>query len=137
MLAAGLGTLPEQVRGLMADCGFTSMEAILTHVLRRSYHLPYALFRRSFSRRCAQKIGFTPDAATTTEALRDSHLPLLLVHGEADTFVPPEMSVENYEAAAGPKRLLLVPGARHGTSYLVDRPRYEAEVLAFWRDCEK
>ncbi len=42
------------------------------------------------------------------------------------------MTYENYEACAAPKRLLIVPGATHGRSYLVDRESYEAAVRSFW-----
>ena len=44
-------------------------------------------------------------------------LTLLLIHGTDDHFVPVEMTYENYTACAGPKKLLIVPGADHGMSY--------------------
>lgn len=40
--------------------------------------------------------------------------PLLLVHGTADTVLPPEASEDIYERARQPKRLTLVEGAGHG-----------------------
>ncbi len=40
-------------------------------------------------------------------------LPVLIVHGAEDKIVPPEMSRRLYEAARGPKRLLMVEGAGH------------------------
>ena len=60
----------------------------------------------------------------------------MLIHGTDDTFVPVEMTYENYKACAGPRRLLIVPGADHGMSYYVAKDEYEAQILQFWKDCE-
>jgi fermentation-respiration switch protein FrsA (DUF1100 family) len=38
---------------------------------------------------------------------------VLIVHGAEDKIVPPEMSQRLYEAARGPKRLIMVEGAGH------------------------
>jgi dipeptidyl aminopeptidase/acylaminoacyl peptidase len=43
-------------------------------------------------------------------------VPVLLVHGAADTDTPPDHSCRVLAALAGPKRLLLLPGARHNES---------------------
>ncbi len=40
--------------------------------------------------------------------------PLLLVHGTADTILPPEASQDIYDRARQPKRLTLIEGAGHG-----------------------
>jgi fermentation-respiration switch protein FrsA (DUF1100 family) len=42
-----------------------------------------------------------------------SPLPLLLIHGEADTVVPPHHAQRLYEAARLPKELWLLPGTGH------------------------
>jgi len=43
-------------------------------------------------------------------------IPVLLVHGSNDTDTPPDHSRAVLAALAGPKRLILVPGARHNES---------------------
>ena len=137
LLAVGETPLPERIRGVMADCGFTSMDDICAHVCRRDFHLPYALFRPLTGYLCRRRIGYKPDAISTPEALAKTALPVLLVHGLADSFVPPEMSEKNMEALGDRGTLLLVPGASHGTSCLTDRTAYETAVLEFWNRCEK
>ena len=62
----------------------------------------------------------------------NSRIPVLLIHGADDSFVPVSMTYENYMACGGPKELLIIPGADHAMSYYLDRPRYEATVLRFW-----
>ena len=130
--------LPDNVMGIMADCGFTSPEAIWRQVTEQTFRLPYDLWKQRINRICAEKLHCAPGEVSTLDAMRETKVPVLLVHGEADPFVPASMSVENYEACTSPKkRLLLVPGAKHGWSYLIEPERYRAEVLAFWRDCEE
>lgn len=135
LMAAGL-ELPENVKGIIADCGYTSPEAILKDVLRRmglKSGLAYALIRLS-ARLFA---GFDPNKYSSTEALRAAKVPVLLLHGEDDRFVPCEMGRENYEACAAKKELLTFPGAGHGLSYMTDTARYEKAVLRFMDDVLK
>ena len=133
LMAAGLD-LPENVHGIMADCGFTSPDEIWRHIandnLHISYHLRRLIARNLFDKR-NQVDGF---AYSTVEALRNSKIPVLLIHGTDDHFVPVEMTYRNYCACASPKRLLIVPGADHGMSYLVDSEGYQSIVKRFWQE---
>ena len=63
--------------------------------------------------------------------MQRNRLPVFLVHGEADHFVPCAMTQAAYDAAVCEKELLLVPGAGHGRSYLVDREQYMEKLEAF------
>ena len=75
--------------------------------------------------------GIDVEEASCVEAVRNSKVPILFVHGEADDFVPCYMSKECYEACGMSKRILTVPGAGHGLSHCVDQDGYEALVEAF------
>lgn len=133
LMAADL-ELPGNVRGIMADCGYTSPEAIWRYVTRHNLHLPYLLTGLAARILCKKRIGLAPDAKSTVDALKHSRYPILLIHGLDDSFVPPSMSQENYAACTAPKRMLLVPGAIHGLSYVVMRSEYEAMEKQFWAD---
>lgn len=132
LMAAGSDRLPKNVRGVIADCGFTSPLEIWQHISERNLHMPYRGHRRRVDALCRKRIHCKSDAYSTLDAMKTNTTPVLFIHGEADTFVPAEMSRRNYEACSAPKTLLLVPGAEHGMSYVVDRERYEREVEAFW-----
>ena len=58
-------------------------------------------------------------------------MPVLFFHGEADHFVPQEMTEAAYAACVSPKRLLTFPGAGHGLSFMADRQRYVAALRQF------
>ena len=68
----------------------------------------------------------------TVDTLKNCHIPVLFIHGENDAFVPVSMTYENYEACAGEKDILIVPGALHGTSYVIDMEGYQEKVLSFF-----
>lgn len=134
LMAAGLD-LPENVHGIMADCGFTSPHAIWKHVMERNLHISYKGINAAIANdMCKKKIQIGAKDYSCTDALKESRVPVFFVHGTDDKFVPVEMTYENYKACAAPKRLLIVPGAEHGMSYLVNKEEYQKAVKEFWRD---
>ena len=119
------------VRGIIADCGFTTPCAIIRHVAGKTKAIPLELstmLLNIFTRLFAH---FGLKDAGAPESLRKTKLPVLLIHGLADDFVPPEMSRENYAACASEKELVLVEGAGHGMSYPVDPERVRERIRAF------
>lgn len=133
LLAAEL-PLPESVRGIVADCGFISPDEIWHYVTREKLHLPYRLIQKRVNRACQDRFGCEPAQISTVQALKHSKIPVLLIHGEEDEFVPPRMSVENQKACAAKCDLLLVPGAQHGESFLKAPKAYKAAVQQFWSE---
>lgn len=129
LMAAGLD-LPANVRGVMADCGFSSPKEILQEVIKQmKFPLRITYF---FVRMSARIFGhFDPEEASAVEALKNAKVPVLIIHGDDDRFVPSRMSRDNYEACASAKEILIVPGAGHGLSYCVDAKAYEKAVEDF------
>ena len=126
--------LPQNVKGIIADCGFTSPKAIISKVFSSVTHLPAApsiwianVFARIFA-------GFGLNDKDTRRSLKNSKIPVVLVHGTADDFVPCSMSQEAYAACTSKKELLLVDGAEHGLSFLKNTEDYKKLILAFLRD---
>lgn len=136
LMTAG-ATLPASVRGVIADCGFTSPHAIWKHVVEHNLHLPFSLYSTAIKDFFNKKMQIASDSYSCTEAMQSCKTPILFIHGSDDKFVPVEMTYENYKTCAAPKRLLIVPGAEHGMSYLVDQPGYEAAVKSFWSEMEQ
>ena len=107
---------------------------IWKHVANNNLHIAYGVRGVIASEILRHKIQVGSNDFSTTEALKNTRIPVLLIHGTGDHFVPVEMTYENYLACGGPRRLLIVPGADHGMSYFTDPERYTAAVLAFWKD---
>ena len=130
LTAAGYD-LPKNVVGVLADCGYTSSEAIIKKVIR-DMKLPADLLY-PFARLGAKIFGeFDPDERSAVSSMKKCNLPVIFLHGNADNFVPAEMSKENYDACNAPKRLVIIPGAGHGLCFPADRERYLKEVREFF-----
>lgn len=117
LMAAG-EKLPESVKAIIADCGFTSPGEIMLKVMevdlkvrcRPLFHLVALMVRL--------RAGFAIDEYSTVEAMKRNRLPILFLHGTGDKFVPYEMTLRTHEACTSDKELLLIEDATHGTSYL-------------------
>ena len=122
--------LPENVKGCIADCGFTSPEDIFRHVLKRDFHLPpYPLIW--FQNFYCRVIGRFNVYDSTLDALQNNRLPVLFIHGSKDDFVPPWMTMKNFEACKAPKELLIIEGAEHAMSFLREPDKCWAAMKAF------
>lgn len=129
LMAADLG-LPANVKGIMADCPYSAPKEILQEVIRQMnfpVQVTYATVRLS-----AKLLGgFDVEEHSAVEAMKNCNIPVLLIHGAEDCFVPCEMSRKCYEACGTEKKLVLVEGAPHGMSYCVDKELYEKEITEF------
>lgn len=123
MMATG-EQLPENVISVLADCGYTSPKEIICKVVK-DMKLPVKLLY-PFIRLGALIYGrFDLEEASPIEAMKKCKVPIVFVHGDADDFVPHEMSERLYEAcASGKKKFISVPGAGHGLAFPVDRDNY-------------
>ncbi len=131
LMTAGLD-LPENIKGVIADCGFSSAYGIWSHIVKVNMKLSYGLRGKVIDMYCKKHIGITSKEISTIEAMKKTKLPILFIHGSDDSFVPIEMSFENYKASSGPKHLLVIPGAIHGQSYDVGQEKYEEATRRFW-----
>ena len=130
VLMAGGMDLPENVVGILADCGYSSAKAIIYKVCRQLHLPPRVLY--PFIKLGAKFFGrFDLEQDAPVEALKRCRVPTIFFHGEDDNFVPCDMSRENYEACSAPKKLVTIPGAGHGLAYLVDPEKYVAELKDF------
>lgn len=129
LLASGLD-LPKNVVCIVADCGYSSAEAIIKKVAKdRSYpvklctpflHLGAFLFGR-----------FNLKKGSAVEAVRKSKVPTLIIHGTDDSLVPYYMGVELYGNCASEKEFFGVEKAGHGLSYVVEQENYTNTVREF------
>ncbi len=134
VLMAAEFDLPANVAGIIADCGFTNPDDIWRHVVRKNLGVSYKLRRRMAFFIYKRKTGVCPNSSSTIRAMEKCRVPVLFIHGDEDSFVPPEMTLMNYEACRAEKRLLIAPGANHGMSHYVDRERYENAFIDFFKD---
>ena len=127
--------LPENVKGFIADCGFTTPKEIISQVFRKTTHIPAwtVTWATELFARCFGHFSLTQKDSRKT--LINNTRPILLVHGLDDDFVPCHMTPQSFDACGGDKRLLLVEDATHGISFLKAKERYTALVNDLLKTC--
>ena len=132
MITSGYDDLPDNVVGIVADCGYTSAEDIIKKVIREMKLPPNLLY--PFVRLGGKIFGnFDIDEFSPIEQVKKSKVATIFVHGDADDFVPMEMSEKNYEAcSAEKKRMYIVNNAEHGLAYMVAGDKYIDELHDFF-----
>ncbi len=154
--------LPKNVRGVVADCGFTTPREIIWKVLSRDKKLPTANFIMKIGDFFARHLAdFSFDGASTLDAIeknkkREEQIPILFFHGGKDDFVPIDMTGKNFMMAAGSfvavsgSSFEFVPNAQaekykfvqideapHAISFFVDEARYCEELSDFLEKYKK
>lgn len=124
--------LPPNVIGILADCGYTSPRAIMEEVIRKDMHLPPRLCWPFVKLGARLFGGFDPEEDSPLESLKGAKVPVIFFHGEADDFVPCDMSRENFEACVSRKRLVTVPDAGHGLCFPKDSGAYCQALADFF-----
>lgn len=122
--------LPQNVRALVSDCGFTSPWEIIKNTMNDMMpFLPNCIMYPVEG--ICRLFGFSMKGADTTEILARTTVPVCFIHGDADTFVPTEMGIRNHAACASKKALLLAKGAPHACSGMVDGDGVRAFIKQF------
>ena len=133
VLMAPQEQLPPNVRGIIADCPYANALEIICHVGREKpvpnwLIKPFALLgARIFG-------GFNLQETDARKEIARAKIPVLIIHGDADSFVPREMSDLT---ACNPGYITrhTFPGAEYAVSFLLDPDRYRAIVTEFVNNC--
>lgn len=123
--------LPKQVKAIVEDCGYTTVNEELSYQLKRMYHLPAFPLMSLTSIITNFKAGYLFSEASALKQVKKNITPMLFIHGGEDTFVPTEMVYRLYDACNADKELLIVEGAGHGLAYTTDPEDYEKKTMEF------
>ena len=132
MLMTGSDKLPDNVRFTIADCGFTSALDEFTYKLE-NLGLPKKPIIPIMCRYNKMRAGYDFQKDTNAlEAVGRAKIPMLFFHGGNDKFVPTYMVHLLYDACSAPyKDKLVVEGADHGESYIIDKEACEKKIDGF------
>ena len=126
--------LPPNVAGIIADCPFSAPVAIIRKVCQ-DVHIPGFI---GIPLGCLGALiwgGFALWSANATDAVKRAKVPILLIHGMEDRYVPCQMSRQIRDHCASQCFLELFPGAKHAGSCLTDTQRYRRVLKAFVTHC--
>ncbi|MGA5591434.1 alpha/beta hydrolase [Enterococcus mundtii] len=124
-------SLPTNVKAIIEDCGYSSVNEELAYQLNELFSLPPFPLIQVTSLMTKIRAGYFFGEADAIKQLEKNQLPMLFIHGDADTFVPYEMLDKVYQATNGPKEKYIVPGAEHAKAYSIDPDNYQKTVSSF------
>lgn len=133
MMASGEAQLPPQVKGIVADCGFTCAWDELRYRMRADYSFRTPILLWAADKLCQKRTGYSLKEASALEQIKKCKTPVLFIHGDEDDYVPTEMVYQLYTACEAPKMLLIQRGAIHANSYLTNPAQYEKTLEEFFR----
>ena len=135
VLMASALPLPESMKGILADCPYDVPKDIIT-LTADKMDLPGKLMWPFL---CVGAFlygrGLRFGSLCCHEAVKAARVPIQIIHGDDDRFVPAYMSEPMAKANPALVTRILFPGAGHGMSYLMDTPRYQALTKAFIDSC--
>jgi uncharacterized protein len=115
-IAVQLASEVDDAKGMIVEGSFTSIPAVVKTM--RWGWLPLGpLITQRFD--AAEKIG-------------KIKVPVLVVHGDSDTLIRPELGRELFERATAPKRFVLVEGGTHYNTNSIARPLYRDALQALF-----
>lgn len=129
VLNASCLQLPSNVKGIVADCGYTSTHDVVLNIFNQ-YHIPNIAitFWGEFFARCH---GFSLKRKNPIISVEKAKLPALFIHGDSDTFVPTYMVDELYKHYAGEKTLIKTPNTGHAASFTIQPEMCQEAVKKF------
>jgi uncharacterized protein len=137
IMAAGVD--PGAFRAIVAECPFADLLQAAEERAQKLFPIPSGLSAPlavmavgggNLYVRATQGLNFTE--ASPVRSIAKLNVPVLLIHGLADTRTPPEHSRQLAMANPAHTQLWLVPGARHVAAYTQAPKEFRERVLAFF-----
>jgi fermentation-respiration switch protein FrsA (DUF1100 family) len=131
VLMASDEELPSNVKCIIADSPYSSPVAIIEKVCKDERY-PVSLCRPFLHLGATMYGRFSLNETSAKAAVAKATLPILLIHGEDDRFVPCSMTHEIAVRSASYTEVQTFPEAGHGLCYMTDPRRYERIVYDFF-----
>ena len=132
MLASGEEDLPDNVKVIIEDCGYSSIWKEYTDKLHQVFNLPPFPVLYTANLMCKIHAGYFVTDGSCIEALKKNKTPMFFVHGDADDYNPFYMLDEVYEAdACDKKEKLVINRARHTDSSFAEPELYWNSIWNF------
>lgn len=130
LMTTGL-ELPSQVKAAVSDCAFTSAWDVFSSVLKNMYHLPPFPLLNISNQMVKRRAGYELDECNAKVEVAKAKIPILFIHGDADSFVPCSMVYELHDVCQTEKKLVVIKGAGHVESCYRDAAEYEGAIKSF------
>jgi hypothetical protein len=121
----------ERVRFVISDAGFSRLKPLISREIMKK-KLPVSLFYGIANVFVWLMTHANLNKVNPIEAIKDSTIPMLFVHGKQDDFIPYQDSIDMYKSYQGPKQLFLADyKAFHARSYYFNQEKYNHVLKEF------
>ena len=131
VLMASGEKLPSNVKAIIADSSYTSAWDIFKSELKARFNLPSFPLMQMFRLITIIQAKYDIKEASVIDQVKKSNTPTLLIHGDADDFVPVTMEPEIYNAIPVEKDQLIIHGAGHTKSRYREPETYYKKIYEF------
>nr|WP_249226074.1 alpha/beta hydrolase [Oceanobacillus jordanicus] len=131
LMASGEKDLQPNVKAVVADSPYTSVYDMFDYQLERMFHLPAFPILPSTSVVTKMKAGYSLSEASALDQVKKAEVPILYIHGNADTFVPTKMTEELLENTKSEAEMITFDGAGHGEAFVTQEDRYVSKLNEF------
>ncbi|MQS75168.1 alpha/beta hydrolase [Companilactobacillus halodurans] len=126
-----LGKQLKNVKFAIADCGYSTIAGELKYELKEKFNLPSFPIVPTASLFADVLAKYNFYQADTKDTLKNNKVPLFIIQGSIDHFVPTSNAYKNYSYDHGPKKLWIVKGAAHAESMKVAGQKYINKTINF------
>ena len=123
---------PKNVKAIVSDCAYSNAYEVVKNISDISIIFSLLPTLRVFDWYCKLRAGFCLSEIDVLPQVQKCDVPILLIHGTKDTFVPFYMQEKLYQNC--PQNLrekYVVHGASHGASLFVAKEKYVEKVQTF------
>lgn len=131
LIMAGSPEVSEHIAAVVSDSAYTEAYEMFGDKITEWFHLPAAPFVDSACLMLRLRGGYNLRNASPLQAVAQSSVPTLFIHGDEDRMIDVSMSYELFEAAACEKELFIVEGAGHAQAQDKDPDDYYGRINAF------
>lgn len=123
----------KRIAAIVDDSGFSAASNVIATSFQKFLGIPAFPFAPVTIQFAEWRTGASVNQVRPVNVIGSiSPRPIFIIHGTADTLVPPKNSEQNFAAAKQPKEIWWVPGAEHAGARTLDPAEYELRVIQFF-----
>ena len=124
--------LPQNVKCIISDCAFENVYKQIEYVFNKNHGKIKNVILKNFNTYMTRAYDFNLLSADCSVALKKSNIPVMIIHGKSDTYVPVQNALNLEEKIPTfRKYVYLVEGAGHALSYAQNPRKYETKLREF------
>lgn len=131
LMISGDEELSANIDAVISDCAYTDAYSMFGEKITDWFHLPAFPIVDTACIMLRLRGGYNLKDASAVDAVKNSRVPTLFIHGDMDDMISVQMTKDLYAAAGCPKELLIIEGAGHAQAHEKDPEAYFGTIQEF------